>query len=93
MPLAYERLEINPIPDLQLLSLHNTSLPNCLGEVTQVSCVTQSNINQKILHAGSQSSATAITSLGLILLLSLRRVSRAQATTGQNPVWGKITVL
>lgn len=42
------------------------------------SCVTQSNINQEILHAATQSSATAITSPGLILLFSLRRVSRAQ---------------
>lgn len=50
MPLACERLEINLIADLQLLSLHNTSLLNCLGEV-KTSYVTQ--INQKILHAGT----------------------------------------
>lgn len=77
VPLTYERLEINPIPDLQLLSLHNTSLPDCLGQLT-TSCVTQNNINQKILHAGTQSSATKITSRDLVLFFSLWRVSRAQ---------------
>lgn len=57
VPLAYERLQINPIPDLQLLSLHNTSLLSCLEEV-MTSCVTQSNINQKTLHVGTKDSNT-----------------------------------
>lgn len=42
VPLAYERLEINPVPDLKLLLfLHNTNnLLNCLGQVHNIVCDT-----------------------------------------------------
>lgn len=36
-PLAYETLEINPIPDHQLKLFHNTNnLLNCLGQVHNI---------------------------------------------------------
>ena len=39
VPLPYERLEIKPVPNLQLLFSHDTNnLLSCLGQVHNIAC-------------------------------------------------------